>query len=218
MRRLSETSCLLAVLLARAPALAQTAAIGAESVATPDAPTATSGPREPVDATSGHVVLVGNVGFASPYGWLEPGSSLRSYTPGGLALGLDADLGVSRTLSVGLWGSAALLSARADCNCTIRSFAAGPLVRYRLVQGVRFDPWVAVGAGGRVTPLEATTNTTYVGIDWLHMGIGGDWYAASGLTIGPIVTADFGTFVSPRTAFNWQLGFGVRIGLDVPGR
>jgi hypothetical protein len=149
---------------------------------------------------------------------LEPGRSVRSHTSGGLAIGLDADFGVSRSASVGVWGSAAFLTATADCGCSLQSFAGGPLIRYRLVQGVRFDPWVAIGAGARVTPVDADSKTTYVGVDWLHLALGGDWYAASGFAFGPLVSADFGTFTSPESSFHWQLTLGLRIGLDVPGR
>lgn len=221
MRRTSPICALLALVLAESPALAQTASLSPSArVGAPATgiDTTTPSTRQPSDTTAGHVLLVGRAGFVSPYGWLEPGSSFRDHSSGGLGLGLDADVGVSRSVSVGLWGSAALLSARADCGCTIRSFAAGPLVRYRVAQGMRFDPWVGVGAGGQVTPVDQGTTTTYTGIDWLHASLGGDWYAASGLLLGPMIAADFGTFVSPETAFHWQLEFGLRIGLDLPGR
>jgi hypothetical protein len=211
----------LSALLVASAAHGQSVALAASEPA-PNAPTppVTDSVRTPesTDLTAGHLTIFPSAGYTWPFGALEPGTSYASRTPGGLALGLDADFGVSRSASVGVWGSAGLLSSASDCGCTVQSFAGGPVLRYRLVQGMRFDPWVAVGAGYRMTAVEGDSSTRFTGIDWLHAALGGDWYAASGLAFGPLVSADFGTFTSPRTAFHWQFTLGLRIGLDVPGR
>lgn len=164
-------------------------------------------------------------GFAAPLGSLGSGLSQSELFDTGLALDLDLAAGVSRTVSLGAWGQALVLPADDRCeDCSLKSLAFGPLVRYHLVQGTRFDPWAAAGAGVRLSTVKQLgQEQSYTGVDWLRIVVGGDWYAASNIGFGPLLQLGLSSYFdrpseagSARLA--WYLGSGLRLSLQIPGR
>jgi hypothetical protein len=96
----------------------------------------------------------------------------------------------------------------------------GPLIRYHLVQGVRFDPWLSAGAGFRKTTLGSEA---WTGVDIVRLALGGDFYAWPSLGFGPFVEMAIGTYVdaTPKlTSHNVNANFtlGLRVVLDAPGK
>jgi hypothetical protein len=163
--------------------------------------------------------------LAVPLGSFADGLGQTDVVGLGPAFSLEAAVGVSRTVAIGLWGQLASFGGSDDCSdCSAQSFAGGAFVRYHLVQGVRFDPWMSAGVGFRSTSLDGPTGEqSYSGVEWLRLAVGGDWYAFSLLGLGPFLELDMGVYNSRPddgrdAAAHFQLLFGARITLDVPGK
>jgi hypothetical protein len=143
----------------------------------------------------------------------------------GLALNADAGFGLSRSVAAGVWGNFAAYGDGDACDsCSGKSFAVGPFVRYHLSQGLRFDPWLALGAGYRQVSYETLgVKNEFSGAEWLKLNLGADYYLLSGLGFGPYGSFGLSSYWSrPDTtndaAVTTELSFGLRLLLDVPGR
>ena len=124
------------------------------------------GPEPPLvapapDTLGGHVSISPSVGVAFPFANLETGAPQSDAMSKGWAFGLDAAYGVSRAVAVGAWGQYLRLGAPDSCSdCKTQSTAFGAFVRYHLVQGMRFDPWMGAGLGYRTTKFPASAATS----------------------------------------------------------
>jgi hypothetical protein len=188
---------------------------------------------------AGHVMVSAGAAWIVPFGSLESGVKQTDFLDGGPGFGLDIGIGASRVAVLGVWGQFLSLSSSDACpDCSASSFAVGPFVRYHLVQGLRFDPWLSAGIGFRSTTLRGTSqgNVSYRGIEWLRLQVGGDWYPAGMLGIGPVFELDMGIYSSKEAsgvaqdpsgvvddslgdvAPHWQFITGLRLTLDIPGR
>ncbi len=174
------------------------------------------------DTIGGHLVLGANVGLIVPFGLVSGGNAQSDLIGPGLWLAGDALYGVSRAVGIGAYAEVAMPAGKNDARGKdFTSIAAGAMVRYHLVQGVRFDPWLAAGVGFRRT---GDGEASLTGIDWARFQIGGDWYAASQLGFGPIVELALGTFTGSSRipletkAVNAHFVIGGRIVFDSPGK
>ncbi|MBI3204012.1 MAG: hypothetical protein HYZ29_20905 [Myxococcales bacterium] len=190
------------------------------------------GPEPPLvvpapDTLSGHFQLSPSAGVAVPFGSLEANAPQSDAMGSGWAFGLDASYGLSRTVAVGAFGQYLTLgnpgSSCSDCKAT--SMAGGAFVRYHLVQGVRFDPWMLAGVGYRRTTLSGVgADVTYSGIEWLRLAVGGDWYAFDKVGFGPYLELDMGYYSSRSSGdlgdarAHWTFSTGARVTLDLPGK
>ena len=179
------------------------------------------------DTLAGHVMASAGAAWVVPFGSLENGIKQTDFLDGGPGFALDVGIGVSRVVALGVWGQALSLSSSDECpDCSASSLAIGPFVRYHLVQGLRFDPWLSAGVGYRSTTLRGTAegNLSYRGFDLLRLQVGGDWYPASMLGIGPLFELGMGIYTSKSSgsisevAPHWQFVTGLRLTLDIPGR
>lgn len=163
------------------------------------------------DNLGGHFQLGAGVGAKWPFG------SHSGALGTGLGLNLDLGFGVSRNIVLGLWGELDAYHTHSECgDCSGKSFAGGPLIRYHVVQGTRFDPWGELAVGVRSTIIDIHGDSkTHTGPDFLKLTLGGDWYPASSVGIGPYVTFDLGTYGSSSHS---GLGTGLRLVLDLPGK
>lgn len=177
------------------------------------------------DALGGHFFLGAGAAYLTPFG--KYGSSLRqsSQTGSGLAVSVDAGYGISRQLVLGAWGQWSTLGEGSKClECTTTGFAVGPFMRYHLVQGLRFDPWLSFGVAYRSVMLDQPDNElSFSGIDWARLQVGGDWYPARNVGFGPFLElVSGGYFDRPDEAgafrTYWQWSIGARLVLDVPGK
>jgi hypothetical protein len=189
------------------------------------------GPEPPLvvpapDQLSGHFQLSPMAGVAVPFSNLERNTPQRETMGDGFMFGADLGYGISRVVALGLWGQYLTLDNGRNCkDCSTQSTAAGAFVRYHLVQGVRFDPWMAAGLGFRQTKISSSgADTTYSGIEWLRLQVGGDWYPFSNVGFGPFMELDFGRY-SKRSpgpigdqANHWHFLTGFRVTLDIPGK
>lgn len=176
----------------------------------------------------GSHVLIG-AGVAPTWSLGKLGSELSARDALGTGFGgrLDAGFGVSRAVSLGVWGSFAGYTSGNDCavSCAGRAFSVGPFVRYHLSQGLRFNPWLALGAGFRQLSFKDSGDRrrTFSGVEWLHFELGGDFYALSGLAFGPYGSLGLSSYSKRPTlagdaSVNVELSVGLRLLVDLPGR
>lgn len=205
------------------------AAAAVEEPAAPEPP-----PIPPaLDTLGGHFALSPSIGVVLPFGNLANGTPSTSILGTGAGYGVEIGYGVSRSVMLGAWGQYAHAGAGSACaRCSASSFAVGPFLRYHLVQGMRFDPWMEAGLGFRSMHLDnpdaqiagvPAGGSSWSGIDWVHVSVGGDWYAFSNVGFGPFMSLDVSTFGSrPSTAgastAAWQFSTGARITFDLPGK
>jgi hypothetical protein len=185
-------------------------------------------PAEPPLVPSAPDLLAGHLAVGASGGLLVPFGSFDSTVPArdaGLGLGgaLDVSLGISRVVSVGVYGRYFAHRLRCDA-CRADTFAVGPFIAYHAAQGLRFDPWILVGAAyQRATLSESGRTACFSGLEWLRVALGGDYYAFSGVCLGPFVELNLGTFfaragVPSRSTVHGAFLAGVRLGFDTPGR
>jgi hypothetical protein len=145
----------------------------------------------------------------------------------GLGINVDAGLGLSRYLAVGVRGGFVGYTDGDGCgsSCSGRAFTIGPFVRYHLSQGLRFDPWLSLGGGYRQVSFDdlAGKRQSFSGLEWLRFELGGDYYAFSGFAFGPYGGLGLSSFSKrPSNAgdarVNTELSVGLRFMLDLPGR
>jgi hypothetical protein len=190
------------------------------------------------DTLGGHFIVGASGVVGGPLGELQAGYAARDLGAGFGGM-LDIGFGLSRTISVGVWGEGLAYSSSSACRfwhlpnaprdpCSATSFTVGPFVRYHLLQGMRFDPWILLGPGYRTLSQDTPNGSKrYGGIDYLHVMLGGDYYVLSGVGIGPWVGLDGGVFATRpaplfgpavKTAWHTELVAGLRVVLDLPGK
>lgn len=176
------------------------------------------------DTLGGHFVMGGSAAFVVPWGDLQQGTEASDLGPG-YGFGLDLGYGLSRSVVIGAWGQYSLYVDTADCvHCSGSSYAVGPFVRYHLVQGMRFDPWLLAGIGYRFMTVDLEAGKgDYSGVEWMRFALGGDYYPFGSFGFGPIVELDAGVFGKhPDESSGEKLHFtfvgGLRLVLDVPGK
>jgi hypothetical protein len=85
-----------------------------------------------------------------------------------------------------------------------------------LTQGFAFDPWASVGAAYRHTflTLEAQPETSYSAVDFLRLGLGGDYYPVSSFGFGPFIEIDVGAREFSVPIFYGVFQAGMRLTFD----
>jgi hypothetical protein len=146
------------------------------------------------DTLSGHISVGAAASLFVPFGSFQEDLPQSTLLDPGLGLRLDVAYGVSRTVMLGLYGELALPDGSSTwAGEKAQSIAVGPFVRYHLVQGVPFDPWIGFGAGFRRT---SSGDQAYTGVDVARVQIGGDYYGFSNVGFGPLVELAVGTYVA----------------------
>lgn len=153
------------------------------------------------DDLSGHFMVAPRVSWLVPMGSADSLRPQRSATGTGAAFGLDLVYGISRYVDVHGRFDYGMLGRGADCpaaqDCSGRTTAFGLGLGYHLVNGAAFDPWLQAGIGYRmITFDQAGTKQSYGGLEWLHLAVGGEWYAARWFGVGPYLALDVGQYSS----------------------
>lgn len=183
-------------------------------------------PARARDLMGAHVLVGAAVAPTWSLGELGSASPARRSLGVGFGGRADVGIGVSRTVAVGAWGSFAGFSDGRSCeSCSGRAFAVGPFARYHLAQGFRFNPWLMIGAAYRQLSFDGGEGARqkFRGLEWLHLELGADYYALSGLGFGPYAALGLSTYASRPSAagdasVNAELSVGLRLFLDLPGR
>lgn len=176
------------------------------------------------DQLSGHLLLGASGLGLMPIAMLDGKTSFMGRAGLGVGAAGDLGIGVSRNLALGAFGEYARFGSPSDCpSCETDTFAVGPFVRYHLVQGTRFDPWIMLGVGYRKLSANGGARAVeYQGVDWARIALGGDWYALSQVGFGPYAEVTLGTFserpVRTSSTVYGMLNLGLRIAFDLQGR
>jgi hypothetical protein len=179
------------------------------------------------DTLGGHFVLGASAAFAAPFGHLDSDTASSDVIGIGPGFGADIGVGVSRAVVLGLYGQLVSYSSPKACSgCSGTSTAAGVFVRYHLVQGTRYDPWISAGIGYRGLSVDRDSGSDlgYSGVEWLRLQVGGDWYPLSVLGLGPFLELDAGSYFAhddtpdADTSVYVNLLAGARVVLDFPGK
>jgi hypothetical protein len=179
------------------------------------------------DVRSGHFVAGIGPALRVPFGNLRQSEAANNLGTG-FGAALDLGIGISRYVMVGAWGNVW------EPGSQQLSYGVGPFIRYHLVQGLRFDPWLLYGIGyqsqNRNTP---TVDRHFSGIEFTHLAIGGDYDAWNNLAFGPWLEFDAGVYTKrPNTNsfgqsdapthvgsdVHYGFVFGLRAVFDVPGK
>lgn len=176
------------------------------------------------DTLGGHLVIALSPSVAVPGGSFDA-SQPASRLGAGLGGGADIGFGINRAVALGIYGQYfAHRSGSGSAELTTSHFAVGPFVRYQVVQGLRFDPWILLGAGYEsATVTLGGVKQKFTGIEWLRLAVGGDYYVFSGLAFGPLVELDLGSFLehpATGTSATVHMAFvaGLRVTFDTPGK
>ena len=175
------------------------------------------------DMLGGHVLIGAAPIWSVPFGTLQSRLPAADRLASGFGARGDIGFGVSRTVVLGVSGDFSSYLSPDDCDaCGGQSFGVGPMLRYHLVQGTRFDPWDSIGAGFRSLSVDGGDERLDLkGIDWLRIAFGGDYYPLSNFALGPFAGFDATTYTggrddAPRISF--QLTLGLRLALNLPGK
>jgi hypothetical protein len=176
--------------------------------------------RKARDTLGSHLVIAANAGLFVPGGAFDDTTYQSDKLTLGPAFGADIGYGISRTVVLGVYGQLGLPGDQACSTCSGSAIAVGPLIRYHLAQGVRFDPWLSAGAGFRRTTLGSEG---WAGVDIVRLALGGDFYAWPALGFGPFAEITVGTYfdATPKlTSHNVNANFtlGLRVVFDTPGK
>lgn len=183
-------------------------------------------PRAP-DLLGSHVLVGAAVGPTWSLGKLGTETAAVRGLGTGLGFRADAGFGLSRSVAVGIWGGFSTFADGDRCGsyCGGKGFAVGPFVRYHLSQGLRFDPWLTLGAGFHQVAFEDATGARqrFSGIEWLHLELGADYYMFSGVGVGPYGALGLSTYTkrtggNGEAGVNTDLSVGLRFLFDLPGR
>jgi hypothetical protein len=161
----------------------------------------------------------------APFGWAAQDTPQLEVAGMGAGYGLDLSFGIAEEVTLGAYGDLLVLDRLANCaECAPISYGLGLTVRYHLVQGLRFDPWASYGIGAiGQTGVAPGGEGSYLGIEWMRLTFGGDWYALKNLGLGPYLELGAGSFWQAPEGqdpggvhFRFQMG--MRIVVDFPGR
>lgn len=185
------------------------------------------------DTVKGHTVLAAGPSYSFPAGSLDSRRSFSSVSEPGPGLTADLGHGVGDNVMFGVYFdyenygrndycsfSTPLDGGRGPPGCRSSSFSGGPMLRYHLAPGSRFDPWAAVGAGYRYLSLQGPPSPPQ-GLE-LRLRTGGDWYALGSAGFGPYMDLALGSFLNPYGLAKADLfasfSLGLRASFDLPGR
>jgi hypothetical protein len=176
------------------------------------------------DLLSNHLRLGVAVAYGTFSGWFLDRSPIGANLAGSPFVTFDLGYGLSRQLELVLAGDYSSAFSGSGCrSCSSTSWAVGPMLRYHLVEGARFDPWLALGVAFRRNSWDFGASRSLDSLEFTRLIIGGDWYATSLLAVGPVLGLGLNTAVSESSSGEQRDLFalyyaGLRLTLDLPGR
>ena len=181
-------------------------------------------PGAPTDTLSNHLLLSLRAGYVANFVNLDSATSLSARLAGGYGASIGVGYGLSRYVEVELEGGLAAFGAASDCaQCSGKSYDMIGAIRYHLVQGVRFDPWVRIGIGASLFRLEqGTSKRDYAGLQWLNASVGGDWYVTRNFGFGPMLTIGTTSYLSHPSDSSLSVAIkglaGINLTFDTAGK
>jgi hypothetical protein len=174
------------------------------------------------DQLTGHLHLGAAAAYGTFTGSFLTQSPIGSNLGGSAFVNIDLGYGLSRQLELLVAADYSNAFSGSGCTaCNAKSWAIGPMLRYHLVEGTRFDPWIAFGLGYRHNSWNFRSSGSVDAIDFTRIAIGGDWFMTSQLAIGPILgCAIASSYAAPAGDHSEIFALfyaGLRITLDLPG-
>jgi hypothetical protein len=212
----------------------------------PPSPELEEDPQPPLipdapDKLGGHLVIGAAAAVAGQFGEMKSGTNATTLGPG-MTLDLDIGLGLGRSVTFGVFGELARYPAKRCIDCSASSYAVGPFLRYHLVQGARFDPWMTVGVAYKYYSAEGPLivgstelppiERTFRGVEWGHLALGADFYVFKNFAFGPFIELTGGSVLHEALPIeienaslldsSWThyggLSAGLRLVFDTPGK
>jgi hypothetical protein len=159
-------------------------------------------------------------GVALPTGSLQSGQSLGDAVALQVPVQIDFGVRAERHVFLGAYGSLGVLfpggSTCASGTCEGTDVRVGIEGQYRFQPGLRWDPWVGVGAGyewlhvgysatgGEPVEGRSDTSITLRGFELLNLQAGLDYAVCSGLHIGPFASFAIDEFSNAKTSWTTQ--------------
>jgi hypothetical protein len=176
------------------------------------------------DTISRHFIISIGAGYAPAFGHLDSQTSLSNRVSGGGGYFLDVGYGVTRYVELELHSAFSIYGSATECpSCDGKSFDEVASLRYHLVQGVKFDPWLRTGLGVSTFQLhELQHSQTYVGLRWFELSIGGDWYFTRNLGVGPLIGLSLSSYLDHPAGAKASVSgtgfFGINVSFDSSGK
>ncbi len=176
------------------------------------------------DTITHHILVSIGAGYAPMFGHLDSRTPVRNHVSGGADYFLDVGYGLTRYVELELHSSFSLYGSAMECpSCDAKSFDELVSLRYHLVQGVKFDPWLRTGLGVSTFQLrELSDSQTYIGLHWFELSIGGDWYFAHNFGVGPLVGLSLSSYLDhpsgSKTSVSGKGFIGINLSFDSSGK
>jgi hypothetical protein len=176
------------------------------------------------DTVTHHFIISIGAGYAPVFGHLDSQTSLNNRVSGGAGYLLDIGYGVTRYVEIELHSALSLYGSATECpSCDGKLFDELVSLRYHLVQGVKFDPWLRTGLGISTFQLhELQTSQTYIGLHWFELSVGGDWYFTRNFGVGPVIGLSLSSYLNHpsggRTSVSGTGFLGINVSFDSSGK
>ncbi len=177
------------------------------------------------DLVGGHLQMGVNAGYAFPFGRLSDEASHLDRAGRGGVFGVDVNYGLDRFVFVGVYGQYGLFGDSSNCDgCSATEWGVGLQTTYHVVQGLKIDPWISYGVGFRQLSTKSDADSySYGALEWMRLSVGTNWFATSTFFVSPYATFSAASTVvasDDETAgrVDMRFLFGIRLGLDLPGR
>ena len=169
------------------------------------------------DTLTHHLLLSFGTAYTGLFGSLDSATSLPNRLGGGYSIIGGVGYGLSRNVETELEGSFAAFGADSGCpSCSAKAYDAIVAIRYHLVQGERFDPWVRFGFGASILRFDDDgAKRNYIGFQWLNATVGGDWYMTRTFAFGPLVSLAMTSYLDHPSGANISIAFKGLVGINV---
>jgi len=144
------------------------------------------------------------LGYALPMGEAAKDSKMSDAFSGMIPVWVDVGYRIDPSLYAGLYAQYGLLSIK-DCpdgaDCSGSDIRFGVMGAYHLMPAESFDPWLGFGIGYEMTKVKFSaggqdSSTTYKGLEFANLQLGGDYKVSDGFAIGPFLSFSLGQYSS----------------------
>lgn len=177
-----------------------------------------------VDQLKRHWLISASAGYGTLLGNFSSDASIGDRLGGASLLGLEVGYGLGTHVELALAGDYVNSFGGAACpDCQARTVGIGPRLRYHLVGGTRFSPWMAYGFSFRRTEFDLSkSRATFDAVEPVRTELGGNWYLNSMVALGPALAASVARTIDTdsKGTGRWHvlLSAGLRVTFDPIGR
>jgi len=192
------------------PAFAQDSAGGEAPATTTASTTTTAAPAAGAAAGGSGLELGLRLGYGLPMGDAVRDGKLGDVISGKIPIWVDVGYRVNPNIYVGAFFAYGIASINKDkvpecslngVDCSGSTMDLGVMAAYHIMPDQSFDPWVGLGVGYEIAKLSASAggqsqSTSYSGLTFANIQVGGDYRVNNNLGIGPFVSFALGQYSS----------------------